>query len=322
MEYGKPEKAIEVKGLEKSFTIKKKNEITGEKERVEIKAVDDISFSINKGEFVGLIGPNGAGKTTTMKCLTGLLKPDEGNVNVFGFKPYKRDYRYLEKITFVMGQRSQLWWELPVVDSFLLNKEIYRIPEEDYNRRLKKLVEYLEIGEILNTQVMKLSLGQRMKCEIASALLHRPEVVFLDEPTIGLDVVMQKKIREFLKEYNREMNSTILLTSHYMEDVKDLCKRVIVIDKGKILFDGKVSDLIKKYVDYKVIHFELKETINGDRLNDFGELEYFNGSRGKMNVKRGDIPLVASKLLKNFDIEDIDIEEVSLEDVVRTIFNN
>lgn len=321
MEYGQPEKAIEVKGLEKSFSIKKKNEITGIKEKVEIKAVDNISFTVNKGEFVGLIGPNGAGKTTTMKCLTGLLKPDGGSVSVLGFKPYKRDYRYLEKITFVMGQRSQLWWELPVVDSFLLNKEIYRIADEDYNRRLNKLIEYLDIGDILNTQVMKLSLGQRMKCEIVSALLHRPEVVFLDEPTIGLDVVMQKKIRESLKEYNKTINSTILFTSHYMEDVKDLCKRVIVIDKGRVLFDGKVADLIKRYVDYKVIHFELKETISREKFLGLGGLESFDGIRGKMNVKRGDIPSVASWLLKNLDIEDIDIEEVSLEDVVRTIFN-
>jgi ABC-2 type transport system ATP-binding protein len=168
---------------------------------------------------------------------------------------------------------------------------------------------------------MKLSLGQRMKCELASSLLHRPEVVFLDEPTIGLDVVMQKKLREFLKEYNKTIHSTILLTSHYMEDVKDLCKRVIVIDKGKILFDGKVSDLVKRYVNYKVIHFELEKGIKKEDLKKLGKVEYFNGNRGKINVKREDVTKVAGKLLKSFPVEDIDIEEVSLEDVVRTIFN-
>lgn len=322
MEYGKPEKAIVVKGLKKEFEVKRKNPVTENRERVLIHAVDNISFNINKGEFVGLIGPNGAGKTTTMKCLTGLLKPNDGSVEVLGFKPYKRDYRYLEKISFVMGQRSQLWWELPVVDSFLLNKEIYRIEDDAYKRRLKKLVDFLEIGDILNTQVMKLSLGQRMKCELASALLHKPEVVFLDEPTIGLDVVMQKKLREFLKEYNKTINSTILLTSHYMEDVKDLCKRVIVIDQGMILFDGKVSDLVKMYVNYKVIYFEFSNFVNREDISSFGELEYFDGKRGKIHVKREDVTKVASKLLKSFPIEDIDIEEVSLEDVVRTIFNS
>ena len=321
MEYGKAEKVIEVKGLKKNFRFKKKSEETGKKEKIEIKAIDDISFKINRGEFIGLIGPNGAGKTTTLKCLTGLLKPDRGNVKVLGYEPSKRNYKYLEKISFVMGQRSQLWWELPVVDSFLLNKEIYRISDEDYRRRLKKLVDFLEIGDILNTQVMKLSLGQRMKCELASALLHRPEIVFLDEPTIGLDVVMQKKLREFLKEYNKQINSTILLTSHYMEDVKDLCKRVIVIDKGKILFDGRVTDLVKKYVNYKVIHFELKNGIKKEDLKKLGKIEYFNGNRGKINVERENVTKVAAKLLRSFPVEDLDIEEVSLEDVVRTIFN-
>jgi len=322
MEYGKAEKIVEVKGLKKEFVFKKKNEETGKKEKVNIKAVDNISFKINRGEFVGLIGPNGAGKTTTLKCLTGLLRPDSGKVKVLGFEPFKRNYKYLEKISFVMGQKSQLWWELPVVDSFLLNKEIYRIGDEDYKERLDELIKLLEIRDILNTQVMKLSLGQRMKCELASALLHRPEVVFLDEPTIGLDVVMQKKLRGFLKEYNKRRKATILLTSHYMEDVKDLCKRVIVIDKGKILFDGRVTDLVKRYVDYKVLHFELKEGVKKEDLKKLGKIKYFNGNRGKMNVKREEVTKVAAKLLKAFPVEDIDIEEVGLEDVVRTIFNN
>jgi len=321
MEYGKAEKVIEVKGLKKNFRFKKKDEETGKKERVEIKAVDGISFKINRGEFVGLIGPNGAGKTTTLKCLTGLLKQDSGNVKVLGYEPSKRNYKYLEKISFVMGQKSQLWWELPVIDSFLLNKEIYRIPKEEYEERLNELVKLLEIGGILNTQVMKLSLGQRMRCELASALLHHPEVIFLDEPTVGLDVVMQKKMREFLKEYNKRRKATVLLTSHYMEDVKDLCKRVIVIDKGKILFDGKLSNLVKKYVNYKIIHFELRDGVSKEDLKKLGKIEYFNGKRGKVNVKREDVAKVAAKLLKSFPVEDIDIEEVSLEDVVRTIFN-
>src|SRR6266550_4753838 len=194
------------------------------------KAVDDISFTINEGELIGFIGPNGAGKTTTLKCLSGLLYPTSGKVSVLGFTPFERKYAYLKQISLVMGQKNQLWWDLPAVDSFLLNKEIYEIPDIQYKKTLGELTELLDVKDVLQVQVRKLSLGQRMKCELIAALIHNPKVLFLDEPTIGLDVIMQQKLRDFVKAYNERYNATILLTSHYMKDVEQLCERVIIID--------------------------------------------------------------------------------------------
>lgn len=228
----------------------------------EVKAVSDISFEIKKGELVGFIGPNGAGKTTTLKCLSGLLYPDSGKISVLDFKPWDRQPEFLKQIAFIMGQKGQLWWDLPPIETFSLNKEIYEIPEAEYQRTLKELVDLLEIKDLLKVQVRKLSLGERMKCELVASLLHSPQVLFLDEPTIGLDIVMQKKIRDFIKDYNARHQATIILTSHYMTDVQELCKRVIIIDKGKIVFDGKITEVLKKYAKYKTLKFvSLEETI-------------------------------------------------------------
>src|SRR6266568_278175 len=217
------------------------------------KAVDDISFTIDEGELVGFIGPNGAGKTTTLKCLTGLLYPTGGEVRVLGYTPFERKHSYLKQISLVMGQKNQLWWDLPAIDSFLLNKEIYEIPDEHYNKTIEQLSDLLDVQDILQVQVRKLSLGQRMKCELIAALLHNPKILFLDEPTIGLDVMMQQKLREFIKAYNQQYNATIILTSHYMKDVEELCKRIIIIDHGKILYDGKLESIVKKYAKNKSI---------------------------------------------------------------------
>src|SRR6266550_640020 len=215
------------------------------------KAVDDISFTINEGELIGFIGPNGAGKTTTLKCLSGLLYPTSGKVNVLGYTPFERKHDYLKQISLVMGQKNQLWWDLPAIDSFLLNKEIYDIPEEKYKKIISELSALLDVEDILQVQVRKLSLGQRMKCELIAALIHNPKILFLDEPTIGLDVVMQQKLREFVKAYNEKYNATIILTSHYMKDVEELCKRIIIIDHGKILYDGLLDSIVKKYAKNK-----------------------------------------------------------------------
>ncbi|MBI2035034.1 MAG: ABC transporter ATP-binding protein, partial [Candidatus Levybacteria bacterium] len=209
-----------------------------------VKAVEDVSFSVDEGELIGFIGPNGAGKTTTLKCLSGLLYPTSGKVDVLGFTPFDRKTKFLKQIALVMGQKNQLWWDLPAIDTFLLNKEIYEISKKRFDEVVNDLTKLLDIEEQLRVQVRKLSLGQRMKMELVASLIHSPKVLFLDEPTIGLDVVMQKKIREFLREYNHKYKATILLTSHYMRDVEALCKRVIVINFGKILYDGKLSDLI------------------------------------------------------------------------------
>ncbi len=218
-----------------------------------VKAVDEISFQIEEGELVGFIGPNGAGKTTTLKCLSGLLYPTSGEVSVLGFTPFQREHAYLKQIALVMGQKNQLWWDLPVYDTFLLNKEIYEISDQKFEEVVSRLSGLLDVEHLLKIQVRKLSLGERMKMELIASLIHSPKVLFLDEPTIGLDVIMQKNLREFIKEYNKKFGATIILTSHYMKDVEALCKRVIIINFGKILYDGLLSELIKKFAPYKLI---------------------------------------------------------------------
>ncbi|MEI8232644.1 MAG: ATP-binding cassette domain-containing protein [bacterium] len=266
-------------------------------------AVKDVSFVIDEGELVGFIGPNGAGKTTTLKMLSGLLYPTSGSVRVLGHDPWKREYDFLRQISLVMGQKNQLWWDLPAVESFNLAKDIYDIPPAVYKKTLNNLVELLEIGDVLNVQVRKLSLGQRMKAELVAALIHTPKILYLDEPTIGLDVVMQQSMRSFLKEYNSHGDGSIILTSHYMDDVKELCKRVIIIDHGSILYDGLLSDVIAKFSKHKII-----EVISGT-----GEIKTHKVLRGKVAEK-------ASELLKDSAVVDINIKEVEIEDVIRQVF--
>ena len=249
-----------------------------------VKAVDDVSFEIAEGELVGFIGPNGAGKTTTLKCLSGLLYPTSGVVNVLGYTPYERKHPYLKQIALVMGQKNQLWWDLPAQETFLLNKEIYEIADATYKQTLGELVELLDVGELLKVQVRKLSLGERMKMELIAALIHAPRVLFLDEPTIGLDVVMQKKMRDFIRAYNELKKSTILLTSHYMEDVRQLAKRVIIIDHGKILYDGKLDNLVKKFAKYKVLSVILDEYVPPEKLKEVGELTDYNFPKAIIRV--------------------------------------
>ncbi len=284
------------------------------------KAVDDISFSIEEGELVGFIGPNGAGKTTTLKCLSGLLYPTSGEVKVLNYTPFERNHDFLKKIALVMGQKNQLWWDLPAVDSFLLNKEIYEVPEKRYKEVLHELSELLDVKDVLNVQVRKLSLGQRMKCELIAALIHSPKVLFLDEPTIGLDVVMQKKLRDFIKEYNARYKATILLTSHYMEDVRQLCERVIIIDHGKILYDGKLADIVKEYSANKYLSVTFDENVTKEKLEKLGKIEQFDFPKVVLSVPFEKSKQVAAKLLENFPVDDINIEEPDIEDIIRDIF--
>lgn len=265
-------------------------------------AVKDVSFVIDEGELVGFIGPNGAGKTTTLKMLSGLLYPTSGSVRVLGNDPWKRDYEFLRQISLVMGQKNQLWWDLPAIESFNLAKDIYNIDSKVYKKTLDTLVEMLDISDVLNIQVRKLSLGQRMKAELVAALIHSPKILFLDEPTIGLDVVMQQSMRGFLKEYNRNNPGSILLTSHYMDDVKELCKRVIIIDQGSILYDGLLSDVIAKFSKHKII-----------------EVITHEGSTTH-KVLRSKVAEKAATLLKDPDVVDINIKEVEIEDVIRQVF--
>lgn len=321
--------AISVEHLSKSYIVEKKEEgLTGTLKNVfarkheTVKAVKDISFAIEKGELVGFIGPNGAGKTTTLKTLSGLLYPTSGDVSVLGFKPWERKKEFLKQIALVMGQKNQLWWDLPAVETFRLNKEIYDISDDKYKKTLKELAELLDVAHILNTQVRKLSLGQRMKLELIAALLHTPKILYLDEPTIGLDVVMQKTIREFIKEYNQKYNATILLTSHYMNDVKELCKRVIIIDHGTIVFDGKLDQILKKYADHKRVVITLEKQIPEKEIASIAPLESYTFPTVTMQASRKDILPLTTKLMKDLPITDLTIEEIPIEEVIRNLFSS
>ncbi|OGV90425.1 ABC transporter [Microgenomates group bacterium RIFCSPLOWO2_01_FULL_46_13] len=286
----------------------------------EVKAVDDISFEIGEGELVGFIGPNGAGKTTTLKVLSGLLYPTGGEVAVLGYTPWDRKPEFQKQFSLVMGQKNQLWWDLPPMETFILNKEIYEVPDLQYRKTLDTLVELLDVKDILKIQVRKLSLGQRMKCELIAALLHNPKVLFLDEPTIGLDVVMQKAMRDFIKEYNRKFKSTIILTSHYMDDVKELCERVIIIDHGKLLFDGKLSSVIDRFARNKIISVVFSGEVNQRKLAEFGDVREYDFPKVRINVPRDQAAKKASQLLNEFPVADIIIEEPPIEAIIREVF--
>lgn len=284
-------------------------------------AVDSVSFSINTGELLGFIGPNGAGKTTTLKMLSGLLHPTSGSCTVLGTTPFDRKSSFLKQIALVMGQKNQLWWDLPATDTFLLNKEIYEIPDDIFQSRVKSLTEMLQVTDVLTTPVRKLSLGQRMKMELIAALLHQPKILFLDEPTIGMDVVAQASMREFIQEYNRKYNATILLTSHYMDDVRQLCKRVIVIDHGHILFDGLFDDLIKKYTKMKRIVLTLEKEVDQKTLSSYGTVLTYEYPKATLDVSRQQVKQVAASMLQELPVVDIDIAEPEIEDVIRNVFS-
>jgi ABC-2 type transport system ATP-binding protein len=284
----------------------------------EVRAVDGISFDIAPGEVVGFLGPNGAGKTTTLKMLSGLLFPTSGEVSVLGNVPSKREKHFLRRITLVMGNRNQLEWDLPALDSFELNRAIYRIPPEDFRATRDEMIDLLDLGDLVRKPIRNLSLGERMKMEIAGSLLHRPQVLFLDEPTIGLDVTMQKRIRSFIAEYNRRHGATILLTSHYMADVQALCRRVIVIHHGRILFDGDLSALAGRFAAYKTIGVVLQD--GGADLSRYGEIVQRDGDRVSLRVPKAETSNVAAKLLGEHQVLDLTIEDPPIEDVIATVF--
>ncbi len=318
---------IIVSHLTKIYRSNKKNPGFGgalqsliRRERLEVTAVSDISFSIKEGEFVGFIGPNGAGKTTTLKMLSGILWPTSGSASVLGTIPWHRKKEMQMQMGIVLGQKNQLWWDLPARDTFLLNKEIYEIPRKEYERRIHELGEMLEIAHLFEIPVRKLSLGERMKCELVNSLLHYPKVLFLDEPTIGLDVVSQKSIRDFLKKWNTDQGTTILLTSHLMDDVEELCPRVIIIQSGGIHYDGALAELIRRYVSHKEITLIFSKEIVRKKLEQFGELISVSSVGATFRVPRDEVKDSAKRLLDALPIIDIAIEEVPLEDVIRDIF--
>ncbi|HUS52038.1 MAG TPA: ATP-binding cassette domain-containing protein [Candidatus Bathyarchaeia archaeon] len=318
---------IKVKNLKKHYQVHEKEpgflgslkSLVSRKYKT-VKAVDDISFTIDEGELVGFIGPNGAGKTTTLKCLSGLLYPTGGEVSVLDYNPWDRKPELQKQFALVMGQKNQLWWDLPALESFVLNKEIYEVPDKKYQETLADLTRLLDVKDILKIQVRKLSLGQRMKCELIAALLHSPKILFLDEPTIGLDVVMQKKMRDFIKSYNRKYGSTVILTSHYMGDVQELCKRVIIIDKGKIVFDGELSEIVEKYADHKLLSVVFAKEIDPKKLAAIGEIKSYDFPKATLSIKREATSVAAAQLLQEFPVADLNVEEAPIDEIIRELF--
>lgn len=318
---------IEVKNLKKYYKVHQKEPGLGgsikslfSRKYYDVKAVDDVSFAINEGELIGFIGPNGAGKTTTLKVLSGLLYPTSGEVTVLGYTPWDRKPAFQKQFSLVMGQKNQLWWDLPAIESFILNKEIYEVPKDKYQQTLDELVELLGVKDQLKIQVRKLSLGQRMKMELIAALIHSPKILFLDEPTIGLDVVMQKKMRDFTRAYNKKYSATIILTSHYMDDVKELCERVVIIDSGKLIFDGALNEIIRKFADHKLITAVFSEDVIRKDLEKIGEVKEFEMPRAVISVKREEATGAAARLLEKFPVADLNLEEPKIEDIIREVF--
>ena len=288
----------------------------------DVQAVQQVSFEIQPGEVVGFLGPNGAGKTTTLKMLAGLLHPSGGAAHVLGATPWERRAPFLQAITLVMGQRSRLSWDIPAGDSFLLNQAIYRIPDDVYKSTLKELDDLLELAPVLKKPVRNLSLGERMKCELAAGLLHRPQVLFLDEPTIGLDITAQARIRDFLREYNRRTGATILLTSHYMADVVALCERIIIIHHGQIKYDGGISDLSRRIAPFKLIGVALGAPCPCD-LTTYGTPvagDEENGAKQYVQVPAAEVTAIITRMLADLPIHDLTIEDPPIESVIERAF--
>lgn len=318
---------IEVKNLSKHFSVPIKAEGFGasvkslfNRKYQTIKAVDKISFAIEEGEMVGFLGPNGAGKTTTLKMLTGILYPTSGEIDVLGYTPTERVVSFQKQISLVLGQKNQLWWDLPPTDGFLMNKEIYGIETNEYRKTLDELVELLDISDVLSTPVRKMSLGQRMKCELIASLLHKPKLLFLDEPTIGLDIGTQKRVREFLRKINREFKTTIILTSHNMEDVEAVCDRIIMIDHGHKVYDGAIANLISKYATEKYLSLDFDDDVPKEKLEQYGRVVTYEGWKAVIAVPRKDHARRAAEILTSFQVDNLDIQEITLEDIILKYF--
>ncbi|WP_135230066.1 ABC transporter ATP-binding protein [Deinococcus fonticola] len=285
-----------------------------------VDAVKGVTFDLAPGEVVGFLGPNGAGKTTTLKMLSGLLHPSGGQATIGGFEPRRRETAFLKQITLVMGQKQQLIWDLPALDSFLVNQAIYEIPDEQYHATMREFTEVLDLGGILKKQVRKLSLGERMKCELAAALLHRPKILFLDEPTIGLDVNMQEAVREFVREYNRRYDATVILTSHYMADVTALAKRILVIDKGELVFDGDLAHLAEQGSGGKTVKLQLRHPAENARLSQYGQVVSNDGLSVELAIARSEVSARAARLLADLDVADLTVEDPPIEAIMAELF--
>ncbi len=321
--------AIDVRHLRKIYRVYRKREglfasVRGlfHREYKEVAAVDDVSFQIEEGEMLAFLGPNGAGKTTTLKLLSGLIYPTAGEATVLGHVPWKRENAYRRRFSLVMGQKNQLWWDLPAQESFRLHQEIYRIERDAFQKRLDELVDLLEVRELIGQPVRELSLGERMRMELIAALLHSPEILLLDEPTIGLDVVSQRRVQEFLKFYQAEQKITVVLTSHYMKDVEALCKRAIIINQGEIKHDGPLAEIVDRFSHHKIMEIQFAGTTEPPNLDKYGRVIEIAPPRVKLEVPRKKIPEILAELLSRFTIEDVGVQERPLEEVIAEVFTN
>jgi ABC-2 type transport system ATP-binding protein len=320
---------IEINALAKSYRIYQKKEglasaVSGlfRREYRFVEAVRGIDLTVEQGEFVAFLGPNGAGKTTTLKLLSGVINPTSGTARVLGFVPWRRENAYRRRFALVMGQKNQLWWDLPAAESFRLHQHIYRIELENFERTLRDLSEMLEVGNLLSQPVRELSLGERMKMELIAALLHSPEVLFLDEPTIGLDVVAQHNIQVFLRDYQQRRKVTILLTSHYMKDVAALCRRVVIIALGRIIYDGSLSGIVDRFSSHKVISLELANGEMPTGFERYGEVLSIEPPKIKLRVERIKVPVVLGDILASHAVADVSVEDPPLEEVIAEMFTS
>ncbi len=318
---------IEVRGLKKHYQVHKRAPGLSaavrslfKRQYETVRAVDGIDFSIQPGERVGFLGPNGAGKTTTLKVLAGLLYPSEGTATVQGYTPQRRQPEYLKKIMLVMGQKQQLLWDLPPAETFELNRAIYEVPRAEFTSRLKSLTELLELGDLPQKPTRQLSLGERMKCELAAALIHGPKVLFLDEPTIGLDVSMQVSMRDFIRRYNEQYGATLMLTSHYMDDVAALCRRVLVIDKGQLSFDGRLEELVQRVRPEKQITFRFSKPVQRADVESLGTVVSFEAAEAKIQVAPDRVNDSVGRALATLPVQDLNVENPPLEEVMSELF--
>ena len=318
---------IRVEHLKKEFEYYKKG--TGlqgslhnlfHREMLKKEAVKDISFSVERGEMIGLLGPNGAGKTTTLKMLSGILFPTAGEGEIDGDIPWGRKNAFKRRFSIVMGQKNQLWWDLPASDSFYLNKCIFDVPDGEYRRTVEELSELLDVKDLMNVQVRRLSLGERMKMEILAALIHRPDILFLDEPTIGLDILSQQKIRDFLKTYNEQTKTTVILTSHYMRDIEELCRRAVIINQGQLVYDGTLADINHRMGDRKLLSLKSIEPVPREHLSLFGRVREYHGREAVLEVPKGKIKETASAILSLLPVEDFTVTEIPLEESISLFF--
>ncbi len=321
--------AIEVRNLTKTYFVYRKREgvlasVKGlfHREYKAVHAVAGVNFAIEEGEMVAFLGPNGAGKTTTLKLLSGLIFPTDGEARVLGHVPWRRENAYRRRFSLVMGQKNQLWWDLPAQESFRLHKEIYQIEDRQFRKRLDELTDLLEVRDLVSQPVRELSLGERMRMELIAALLHSPDVLLLDEPTIGLDVVSQRRVQEFLKHYQTEQKITVVLTSHYMKDVEALCERTVIINDGEIKHDGPLAEIVDRFSHHKIVELQFAGAEIPAGLERFGTLVESRPPRVKLKIARHQVPEILATLLSEYEIEDVSVQDRPLEEVIAEMFSS